>query len=76
MIYASAYVECVAKRYSWPPLFPFSEEKQAIDMGSALPARVRQHSETGALRFTISQLNLFDLLFTKEIPTIHKDKIT
>lgn len=35
MIYALAYVECVAKRYSWPPLCLLSEETEAIDMGSA-----------------------------------------
>lgn len=34
MIYALAYVECVAKRYSWPPRL-LSEETEAIDVGRA-----------------------------------------
>lgn len=40
MIYALAYVECVAKRYSWPPLAALRGKK-----GSAQSTKLRQHSE-------------------------------
>lgn len=60
MIYALAYVECVAKRYSWPPHL-LSEETEAIDAGRDIVCLTASAFRTGALQFEITQLNMFNL---------------